>query len=88
MQQFLDKLVVSNSMTVPMGAVIFYCRVWWLALGVRGQQGVCAISMVGHSESMDTYGVYGHHVDGSEVVMAGMLDDAFAAVSKQSKSTA
>lgn len=44
--------------------------------------------MVGHSESMDTYGVYGHHVDGSEVVMAGMLDDAFAAVSKQSKSTA
>lgn len=44
--------------------------------------------MVGHSESMDTYGVYGHHVDGSEVVMAGMLDDAFAAVSKQGKSTA
>lgn len=44
--------------------------------------------MVGHSESMDTYGVYGHHVDGSEVVMAGMLDNAFAAVSKQSKSTA
>ena len=44
--------------------------------------------MVGHSQSMDTYGVYGHHVDGSEVVMAGMLDDAFATVSKQSKSTA
>ena len=27
-----------------MGAVIFYYRVCWLAVGVRGQQSVCAMS--------------------------------------------
>lgn len=48
LQQFLDKLIVSNSMAVPMGAAIFYCRVWWLTVGVRGQQSVCRHSCGRH----------------------------------------
>jgi integrase len=34
--------------------------------------------IVGHSKSMDTFGIYGHDVDGEMERTAGMLDDVFS----------
>lgn len=36
--------------------------------------------MVGHSASMDTYGVYGHAVDGDLIAAADMLSDVFGGI--------
>lgn len=38
--------------------------------------------IVGHSKSMDTFGVYGHDVDGELERAANILDDIFGAVLK------
>ena len=37
-------------------------------------------SLVGHSRSMDTFGVYGHHVDGQDADTAGRLDAIFGEI--------
>lgn len=37
-------------------------------------------ALVGHSQSMDTFGVYGHHVDGQDADTAARLDAAFAEI--------
>lgn len=37
-------------------------------------------SLVGHSRSMDTYGVYGHFVEGQDADTAARLDEAFAKI--------
>lgn len=34
-------------------------------------------SIVGHSESMDTFGVYGHAIKGEDAAITDALDDAF-----------
>ena len=35
-------------------------------------------ALVGHSRNMDTYGTYGHHVDGQDADTAARLDAAFS----------
>jgi integrase len=37
-------------------------------------------SLVGHSENMDTFAVYGHDLDGDSAARAAALDDAFARI--------
>lgn len=37
-------------------------------------------SLVGHSESMDTYGVYGHQMDGEMLETANIIDDVFSRI--------
>lgn len=37
-------------------------------------------ALVGHSRSMDTFGIYGHHVDGQEADAAAQLDEIFAGI--------
>ena len=37
-------------------------------------------SIVGHSKSMDTFGVYGHAIKGEDAAITAALDDAFRSV--------
>ena len=37
-------------------------------------------SIVGHSESMDTFGVYGHAIKGEDAAITAALEDAFRSV--------
>lgn len=39
-------------------------------------------ALVGHSRSMDTFGVYGHHLDGQDTAIASNLDAAFGEIVK------
>lgn len=34
-------------------------------------------TVIGHSKSMDTFGVYGHAIKGEDVAITAALDDAF-----------
>lgn len=37
-------------------------------------------SIVGHSKSMDTFGVYGHAIKGEDAAITAALEDAFRSV--------
>lgn len=40
-------------------------------------------ALVGHSRNMDTYGVYGHHVDGQDADTAARLDEVFSNIASR-----